>query len=250
MAVNSFLASSLKPGLCHVVTLRISELAHLRERLTSVLCADELARAQRFHFDKDTLCYIISHSVLRLLLGFYLDEAPYSLAFSEGEFKKPKLQDNAGYTFNLSHSGDYVAYAFTCTPVEVGVDIERHKSTTNFLELAERFFHPNELKWLISQAQEGECERAFYRLWTGKEAFIKAIGMGMHFPLDDCEFGPSKEEDFTLLRVKESLVPSWFYHAFPAPEGYSLALVTNQSNLALSLWDSGNNWAKIVESLL
>lgn len=81
-------------------------------------------------------------------------------------------------SFNLSHSGTIAACVVS--PFEVGCDVEQIGD--GGLPIAKRFFHPAEVAWLTA-APENERKERFYRLWTLKESFVKAMGEGMRLPL-------------------------------------------------------------------
>ena len=92
---------------------------------------------------------------------------------------KPVFRGNGDVNFNISHSGGYVVLAFGNAPL--GVDIECVKQAN--LKLAKRFFTKEEYTYLLEQ-KEDEQKDAFCRIWTGKEAVVKAEGSGLLQPLD------------------------------------------------------------------
>lgn len=92
---------------------------------------------------------------------------------------KPVFRKNRDVYFNISHSGGYVVLAFG--NVSLGVDIECVREAN--LKLAKRFFAKEEYEYLLAQKEE-EQKDAFCRIWTGKEAIVKAEGSGLLQPLD------------------------------------------------------------------
>jgi 4'-phosphopantetheinyl transferase, N-terminal len=89
------------------------------------LSPDENARAARFHFEEHRREFVLSHALLRALLGSYLGEQPANINFSYGPKGKPALKDAADRVcFNMSHSGNLALYGFT-RGCELGVDVER-----------------------------------------------------------------------------------------------------------------------------
>ena len=95
------------------------------------------------------------------------------------EYGKPYFPGLPDFHFSLSHSGERVLCAVS--PQPVGCDIEKPRGYDP--HLAQRFFHPDESAWLLSLPAE-EQPAAFFRLWTCKESFIKALGLGLSLPLD------------------------------------------------------------------
>jgi len=136
---------------------------------------EERARAARFVFERDRRRFISAHVQLRRVLGRWLDRDPASLRFAVGPRGKPAVD---GLQFNLSHSADRALVAIHPS-LPVGVDIEEMREV-EFMAIAERNFSPAERADL---AAAPDVRAAFYRIWCGKEAFIKLIGEGLHFPL-------------------------------------------------------------------
>ncbi len=108
------------------------------------------------------------------------------------EYGKPFFSELPDVHFNLSHSGDLVLCALSPSPV--GCDIEKpcHYDPA----LARRFFHPDEITRLFS-LPEDERPEAFYRLWTCKESFMKAVGLGFNLPLSDFAVRPGEPPTLT-----------------------------------------------------
>lgn len=146
-----------------------------------MLSKDELARADRFLHEHDRTAFTISHFELRQQLAKVVGCKPRELVFENDDHGKPHLKDFPNVHFNLSHSGDYAVIGIADAPI--GVDIERVKSEPDVMALAERFFARDEIGYI--QGQEGEAQRlAFFRIWTLKEAYVKAIGKGLGYGLD------------------------------------------------------------------
>ncbi|MCR5576446.1 MAG: 4'-phosphopantetheinyl transferase superfamily protein [Oscillospiraceae bacterium] len=122
-----------------------------------------------------------------LLLDRLLADAGLGPAggFAFGEQGKPYLPDRPGVHFSLSHSGEHVLCALA--DAEIGCDVESLRKVD--LALAPRFFHPEEAAWLLSLLQR-EQKAAFLRLWTLKESYIKALGLGLTLPLNEFRILP------------------------------------------------------------
>jgi 4'-phosphopantetheinyl transferase len=152
-----------------------------RESHWSTLSPDEQERAGRFLFDADRDRSIAARGGLRLILSAYSGVRPADFVFKTGSHGKPSLF-GAGIPleFNVSHSGDCVLVGVTLES-PCGVDIEGSRSTHSELAIAERFFGSRELEWLK------QTEGGFLRLWTAKEAIIKAVGRGLSIPLSDVD---------------------------------------------------------------
>ena len=149
---------------------------HLKTYLTS----DEIEKAYKYKFDTDRSRFIIGRAFLRKMLGDILDFDPFQIKIESDNYGKLFLS-NEQYQhlhFNLSHSDDYIIYAF-CTRDEVGVDIEKIDSLINHLEIARNHFTNDEISFLQSTNQQALIVDKFFRIWTRKEALLKAVGTGI-----------------------------------------------------------------------
>ncbi|MDH0434818.1 4'-phosphopantetheinyl transferase superfamily protein [Aeromonas caviae] len=133
--------------------------------------------------------YLLGRVLLRRLLAERLHCPAGSLAFHIGEHGKPMLC-NHHWQFNLSHSGDWLVLAL-CREGPLGVDIEMGLRRRPILPLAERFYAPGEYLWLRTLPVQ-EQDSAFYRLWSRKEAVLKAHGDGISAGLDKICFLPEQ----------------------------------------------------------
>lgn len=165
----------------------------------ALLSSDERRRAAAFHFEHLRHRYAFAHGVLRLLLGRYANQNPLDLLFSSGDQGKPRLVSAEGVEFNLSHSDDIALIGVT-TGGEIGVDVEKIRPVDDMQELAQRFFCPAESEDLNSVAAEQRRE-AFFRCWTRKEAYLKAIGDGLRTPLDSFRVTLRPGESARMLHI-------------------------------------------------
>lgn len=230
---------TLPDGEVHVWRMRLEQPANLFESYLRTLAEDERVRANRFHFDKHRRHFVVARGFLRELLARYLDTTPETVRFAYGPYGKPLLAGAHGddaLRFNASHSGDWAVYAFV-QDHEIGVDVEHIKPDFETKGIAERFFSAREVQTLNALAEE-EKPAAFFRCWTRKEAYIKAIGSGLSHPLDSFDVTLAPGEPAALLRVQypESLA-RWSLFNLDVAEEYAAALavagpvtVVNQFN--------------------
>lgn len=154
------------------------------ERLAAIerwLSPDERERAARFLFDRHRTAFVAARGTLRELLGEYLECLPAEVEFSYSSHGKPSLASPASTLhFNLSHSGGIAAAAFSigCEP---GIDVERVDRKVD-LAVADSYFSPSEIERLHA-LPAADRPSAFFRIWTRKEAFVKAQGQGLSLPL-------------------------------------------------------------------
>ena len=134
--------------------------------------------------------YLLGRILLRRLLAERLGCPPDALVFRTGEHGKPTLVSH-DWQFNLSHSGDWLVLAL-CQQGPLGVDVEMGLRQRPVLPLAQRFYAPEEYQWLLALPPR-EQTSAFYRLWSRKEAVLKAQGAGIAAGLDKVRFVPEEE---------------------------------------------------------
>jgi len=154
------------------------------------LPSDEQQRAARFRVVVARQRFVLGRVMLREILGRQLEADPTGISLTEGERGKPFLAAPAGISriyFNLSHSGDVVTLAVA--PTEVGVDVESLRQVTNAERLARRFFSPAEHK-LVCELDGPDRDHAFLRIWTQKEAYLKATGLGVGMAVREVETEP------------------------------------------------------------
>lgn len=122
---------------------------------------------------------LLSKALTRLILSKYLNIAPKEIPIIRTHLKKPSLPEELkSYQFNVSHTKTYFALAITKDAI-IGIDIE-HKNLRQYQDISQRFFHPKEHESLMNSKNQEDC---FFRIWTQKEAFVKAIGEGLSFDL-------------------------------------------------------------------
>ncbi|MEA2165071.1 MAG: 4-phosphopantetheinyl transferase [Thermoanaerobaculia bacterium] len=143
------------------------------DALAALLTDTERARASRYRFDDDRRRSIVARAATRRMIGRAIGSDPRTLTIVEEEHGKPALPGHE-IEFNASHSGDLVALTLAATPV--GIDIERRRALHAPLTLARRFFSPAEFAYVSTAA---DLASAFFRVWTAKEAIVKASGKGI-----------------------------------------------------------------------
>jgi len=204
------------------------------------LSNDERVRARRFRFHTDGDRFIAARSSLRTILARYLWTRPAELKFGVNPFGKPHLvpgQDQLGLRFNLSHSHEMALLAVARNR-DVGVDIEFMRRDFATDDIAQRFFSRSEVNQLESIASELKT-KAFFNCWTRKEAYIKARGEGLSFPLDqfDVSFAPNAPAALLANRRDRKEVSRWSFQALcPAPE-YAAALAVEAGFSRMCLWN-------------
>ena len=217
--------ADLAAGEIHVWLARLGGADDESAAFDHVLAPDEQARAGRFKFERDRRQFAAARTILRRLLGRYLKVDPLDVAFVYSRYGKPAVSDGpAGFSFNLSHSGNAAVVAVSRAG-EVGVDIEAIRPMHDQDDLAERFFSGGEVRSLRAVPLESRNE-AFFTCWTRKEAFIKAVGEGLSHALDSFEVTLAPSDPVRLIHVAGDTgeASTWTLAALPAEPGYAGAL--------------------------
>ncbi len=213
-----------------------------RQQLARALTLNEWRRAQRFYFPSDRAHFITSRGLLRDILSRYQGVPPEHLHFGHNNFGKPFLVSLTGQdtlSFNISHSNALLLVAITRCK-SVGIDVEHVRSIENYKQIAQSTFSSQENAMLLSLPAESRLE-AFFTCWTRKEAFIKAIGEGLSYPLDRfvVSLTPGKPAAILNLTGRVQKRSRWSLHALSPGPGYVGALAIERCEGKLKFWQYG-----------
>lgn len=159
------------------------------ERLAQTIPPARREKLDAFRHDGARRLSLAASLLLVRALG---DEGLRAAEIAVTENGKPYLPGLPDFRFSLSHSGDTALCAVS--PKEIGCDIEEPRACD--MKIARRFFHPAEQEWLFSHPVDEQAD-AFLRLWTCKESFIKAIGLGLNLPLESFAVIPGETVQLT-----------------------------------------------------
>jgi 4'-phosphopantetheinyl transferase len=204
------------------VAVHFETLAGDDAALTHLLGVDERARAARFRFPRDRRRFVVRRGRLRQLLADTVGRAPEALRFTENSHGKPILAE--GPPFSLSHSADMMMLAIG--DADVGCDVEWIDPALDWPPLAQSFFTPGERAALAALPPEA-ARRAFFACWARKEAFVKALGLGLSYPLDAFDVSVSAQAE---LRTGGE---GWAITAALTVPGYATALVARDDGQPL-----------------
>jgi 4'-phosphopantetheinyl transferase len=200
-------------GEAHVWVLPLDEAPDL----TGLLSPDERRRAERFVYEGPRRQYTAARGGLRLILGRYLGLAPERIEFTTTGNGKPALVGGE-VRFNVSHSGG-LALVAVGRDVELGVDVEQVREREGHLDMARRFFTQREV------ARVNSLE-AFYHVWVRKEAFLKALGLGLSHGLERFAVSVPPDDPARILHIDgdEAAGRRWSLVELRPAEGYVGAL--------------------------
>lgn len=192
-----------------------------------LLPLDEQARADRLHAARDRQSFIATRAILRMLLGAYLNRDPGAVVFQYSEKGKPGIE-GVRVKFNVSHSGDRALLAFADDRI-VGVDIESVRKDFDCTALANRFFSTHEQAALAALPSQ-ERFAGFFRCWTRKESYIKALAGGLSIPLHEFDVSVVPGDQDALLAIRSAGDGiQWTIREVSVDPGYAAALCIQKS---------------------
>jgi 4'-phosphopantetheinyl transferase len=204
----------------------------------ALLTKAELERCQRYKFEQHRRESLASRALIRSALSQYRTVVPTAWRFRKNEHGKPYLDSDCGLHFNLSNSVGMVVCAIA-EGIEVGVDVEPHERAHNIMAVAERVFSLAERAQLNELGATEKLDRVL-SLWTLKEAYIKARGMGLAMPLEkisflyECHQGARLEIDSGV----DEDPARWRFCSFDHA-GHRIAVVVEQrADPQMRLWEA------------
>lgn len=212
-------------GEVHLWALSLDNGVHAIEGCARLLSGEEHARAARFVYQEHRNELILSHGMLRHILGRYLRTAPDAISFDVGPGGKPVLAGYShGLSFNLSHSRGRAVIAVS-DGREVGIDVEEERPDVDMLSIASAYFCRSELA-AIRSAPPVQQRSEVFRFWVAKEAVLKGEGLGLGFPLDRLEirFGADRQSARVRSLDRVRLRDDWTIRMLSLGHGWPVAV--------------------------
>jgi len=218
----------------HIWRANLAELASAGD--LEILDDDERERSARFVKPEHGSRYATAQALLRRMLSAYTGRSVQDIAYRRGPNGKPYLLDSS-LEFNITHSGDLLLAAVTLGR-EVGIDIEHVRPERPVMSLAKRYYTPAEVAW-IGTLQKEEQARAFFRLWTLKESFLKARGTGLPGGLNTFEYALVDEDEPRLLwtHPPHGKPEDWSSWELTAHPDYTAAMVVSGPARTISAYE-------------
>ena len=216
----------ISPDTVHLWWTRVSGAEPHLDRLRPMLNSDELERAARFRVEGAARRFIVARAMLRSLLGHATGVDPADVVFAYGEHGKPRLAAG-GPSFNASDSGEFVVVALASA--ELGADIEVLRPLARRDRLARRICTEREIE-AFQAIPEARRDAALLRLWTCKEAALKAVGTGLPGGLRNVEIDLRPDGPPRLRRLRGEV------------DGWTLLPVALNPELVCSVVIRGDGW--------
>lgn len=232
-------APSLEKGVAEVWLVELDNDIESIDRSFELLSEDEKGRANRFVFSKDRTRFIACRGALRRIVGRYLETAPEAIGFSARKFGKPYLTENdRGLRFNVSHSRDIALIALTLNS-EVGIDVEYIDRDMDHLGIAPDIFSEHQMANFTSHSRDTRASM-FFRRWTRKEAFLKAMGDGLSSSEEiQGRFSAIDDEDASISWFEKSERKSWSIRSFCIRDEFQATLVLEGMENRVRFWKQG-----------
>ncbi|MCL4561257.1 MAG: 4'-phosphopantetheinyl transferase superfamily protein [Chloroflexi bacterium] len=168
--------------------------------------------------------------MLRMLLAKYMHCAPHSLQIEITDSGKPYSAESSAPFFNVSHSGQMIAIAFSRNH-PLGIDVEAIRSLPDAQKLAERYFFPREAE-ILKRLPSEEQGRFFFDCWVHKEAYMKALGKGFALSLRSFEVTDEQTQPF----ISPDDYRAWYYYPLHPAPGYVGALFIGDRAHEIRCW--------------
>jgi len=204
--------------------------------LDGLLSPVERDRARRYIFPTDAYRFRLCRAMLRAGLGWLLRKSPQAIEFKTGDHGKPHLSESSDVRFNVSHSSRLALIAFSRVG-DVGVDVEEVREDIEALEIASANFSETEAARISAATTVEDRARLFVRIWTRKEAIMKAAGIGIQDGLGT--FDVSSEPpglvclDWTPAKVAST---RWLVQELDLPRGYAGAVAAPVGPWTVRQW--------------
>lgn len=209
-----------------IVVMKIPEHEKPDSSLLSHISAEKRQKLTRFFQQADSNRSLYGELLVRYVASQQLGIAAEDIVISANPYGKPYLEGIAGFEYNLSHSGCWVAMIYGHHAV--GIDVERHRKL-DIDSLARICLTSSERAHLGGYSGE-EREQYFFQIWTCKESYIKAVGKGMSIPLDS--FDVRVEGDRMCIKDQiDNCDGNYIVQSYDLENGYSLSACSASDDL-------------------
>jgi 4'-phosphopantetheinyl transferase len=238
----------------HVFSAELDDIFATGDDAATLLSDDELCRAGRLRFDRDRHRFMKARALLRTIIGDVLGASPRAIRFHYGAHGKPMVDMaelasssgrehgmshtvNRGLSFNLSHAGSRVLIAVASAGA-LGVDLERVRDDFDTCDLEWICLAPSERSTLL-QLEGAARRRAFSQIWTRKEAYLQAVGVGIGISLPSVAIEPRVDMPGVMRVVGAQESTDWRVHDLPVLGTHAGALaVVGTRPIVLRAWTS------------
>jgi 4'-phosphopantetheinyl transferase len=210
------------PHLERHVVVRLARLSDWTGELASwegTLDLESKARAARFRFTEDRTRFVLGRALLARSLREFGDGSGDPLQLRLTEKGRPVLVDRPEIQFSISHSGELVALAVTLK-TRVGIDLEAISRPADLDAIAEKIMSAVDHE-VFQKLSGPERPASFFRVWNAKEAYLKAVGLGLPGGLKEVAVPMEKTDSSSRCIIHpDGKEQPWCLQTLPLPEGY------------------------------
>jgi 4'-phosphopantetheinyl transferase len=215
----------------------------------ALLTPQELLQKDRFHFARDRHRYLLTRVLVRSVLSRYAPIEPNDWHFANGPFGRPRIdgleaEETRSLDFNLSHTAGLIVLAIARN-IELGVDVENTRRSA-VLEAVDHYFAPAEASSLGALPAALQPHR-FFELWTLKESYIKARGMGLQIPLDSFAFALDVPGDIGFSLADPRGNAAWHFQQLQPTPDHMVALCSSTDARIVCRETSPLQWERPLE---
>jgi 4'-phosphopantetheinyl transferase len=228
-------AELLQRDQVHIWTIERDRTADLA-LLPRWLSPEERQRADRLKVAHHREAFVYNRAMLRRVLASYAGVGPQQVPLTITASGKPVWSAaSPPLTFNLTHHQDLAIVAVSAERA-IGIDLESRDSRTDYTALARQALSAREMQQ-YEQLAGNERPAAILRAWTRKEAFLKAVGIGLGRPLAEIEVTFLRTEHPQILATGDPREPAsaWLLECWSPRPGWFAALATPRQSGALHL---------------
>ncbi len=216
----------------HIWRFNLDPVKSFNEFFINLLSDEEKKQVEKIKLGDVKNRSIISKAIIKNIISNYLGLNIKQIIFSYNEFGKPVIPERINsfrLNFNISHSGDLGLIAITRKNL-IGIDVEKMNELDQIDDIINLCFTETE-KYMLSCLESTEKKEVFYKIWTGKEAFIKAIGKGFSFPLKNISFRLNSKKEMVIGEILDPMNTGkdWQIYNFNPQDNYTSALVINNN---------------------
>ena len=207
----------------HIWIVSLSNKHITQESLKRTLSYSELKKIDEFNSISERERYLYYRGILRQILSKYMELEPEKVILSISDKGKPYIK-NSELKFNISHKNDLAVIALG-TKCEIGVDIEYLRNEIDYYKIVKRFFTPEEVE-KFNNFRPFYQRELFFRIWTMKEAIVKALGKDIVYYFNEFIIIFSEKDILGVEFRKESDRLDWWYQNKILLDDYVCSIVT------------------------
>lgn len=230
---------SINEGEVHIWKTSLSAPMERSKSLIQSLSKDEHTRADRILCEQRRQRNKIARGYLRKILSVYVKNSPSDLIFYYGPHGKPFLYQpgqEKKIEFNLSHSENLMVITISKNS-RVGIDLEHIRNVSEKNVIIKKFFSVQDQQIFTSFSEE-EKKFAFFSCWTYKEAYLKALGVGLSVHPNKNSFSSYCQSSLMPSQIQINKDHQWsFMQFFPEKDSIAVSVIERNEEIALSFWE-------------